>query len=68
MKLPKFLIGKNKMVNDEEYIVHTREPIFFAEIAKQGLGVILKYDREVPEKLQKRCAEWYFAHQNFKEK
>lgn len=66
MKLPKFLIGKNKMVSDHEYIIHTRDPVFFAEIEKQGIGVIFKYDREVSEKLQARLADWYFAHQNFK--
>lgn len=69
-KFPKFLIGKNKMVNDLEYIVHTRDPVFFAEIIKDqdGRVTLFKLDREVQVPLKKRMEEWHFAHRNFKDK
>lgn len=67
MKLPKFLIGKNKMVSDHEYIVHTRDPVFFAEIITDKWNdYALVPDREIPEGLEKRMKEWHIAFLKFK--
>lgn len=32
-KLPKFLFCQNVLASDRDYIIHTREPMFIAEIA-----------------------------------
>lgn len=64
-KLPKFIIGKNKMVSDSEYVAHTRNPEFFAEVIKEGKTFKLEPDRLVDSKLLDRAKDWYIAHMNY---
>ncbi len=62
MKLPKFGIFKNEMADESEYIAHSREPVFFAKIVKEGRSFRLEPDREVSEKLMARAKDWYIAY------
>jgi hypothetical protein len=64
MKLPKFMIAQNPMVDESEYIAHSRDPVFFAKIIPDGRTFRLEPDRDVPEKLILRAKDWYIAYLN----
>jgi hypothetical protein len=61
-KLPKFMIAKNDLIDETEYIAHSRDPVFFAKIIHEGRSFRLEPDRDVPDKLMARTKDWYIAY------